>query len=349
MCVICVLPVGYTMPYGMFYNACHNNPHGYGIVIKREGQPLEVIRELPEKGNDPEAIYKILKDNEDAERYIHLRFKTQGSVSLKNTQPFTVYDDGKRRIEFMHNGTLASYNPPYQHQIQNGAIQTGSDDSDSKRFAEQVLQKYLPVMSGENGPADFNNKIVQELLEKYWSGNHNRGILIGSDLKPYFFNASCWEIIKTTKDEGAEGTFFASNNDYFKELKRGPLYEALLQEKRKKEAEEREKEKEVKTRNFSEETSIHTAFMKKFGFSEGFSDLMEDYDMYQPEGYIALANLTYHEMQTAVKSWGEDDVTCLLLYLTSFLKTNTEKLLAAEKLISGYEKNFESAQEVKVG
>lgn len=334
MCVIFVLRPGYTIPFQLLFNACNNNPHGYGIVIKRAGVPLDVIREFDEKGNDPEKIFKILKDNEDAERYVHLRYRTQGNVSEGNTQPFTVFMNDTRRVEFMHNGTLGNYTHNQTYQYGRPGFQGAevNEDSDSKRFAQEVLQRYLPVLCGDKGPGDYSDTMVKELLEKYWSGGHNKGLLIANDLPPFFFGISSWETVKTAETingELVEGALFASNNDYFTVLKRGPLFDSREKERREKEAQERAKEKG--SSNPQEQGNVvllkgPTLFGKRHGFSEGFSNLMEDLDLYKDEGYCAIANMTYHETLKMVEEMSQEDNACLLMYLTSFLKANTEKL-----------------------
>lgn len=238
MCVIFQLAPGYTIPKALLDNAVHNNPHGYGIIIKRVGQPLVVVKELPVEGNNPDEIYKILKDNEDAERFVHVRWKTQGSISIENTQPFQVYNDRGREIWFCHNGTLGNFSPSYNH-MQGGFA---DETSDSRKYAETVCARFLPKFVGENGIADYQDEIMQEILLNKWS-HGNKGLLVSNDLDPFFLGLSQWETIKTQEmidGELVTGAFFASNNEYFERLKRGPLHEKLEAEKRKKEDEERE-------------------------------------------------------------------------------------------------------------
>lgn len=326
MCAILELESGYTPPYWAISNVCANNPHGYGIVIKRKGK-LEVIRECPEGGNDPEVIYRILKDNEDAYRVLHVRWKTKGDISLENTQPFTVYDDGKRKVVFMHNGTLTGYgSTTYNYGVHQQ--NKGPEDSDSKEFADKVLIEYLPVMKGEKGVADITNPKIQALIDKYWSTG-SRGILICNNLDSYYLNKNGWELINTTETiDGKEvrGSFFASNNDYFEKVKRGPLFEKMEVERKKREAEE------AKSSTGSTTSKVATpptspGFFRRHGITEEASDLLDDFDMYDAEGYIALANMTYAEMITLVKKSPDGDVASLFMYLTDFLAQNTKKLL----------------------
>lgn len=327
MCVICVLEPGYTLPFELLSYACHNNPHGYGIIIKRK-EGLDIRKALSEEGNDPEEIYKILKDNEDAERILHVRWKTQGDVSEENTQPFEVFDQmvtvGKkkvrRHIAFAHNGTLGMYTPPYTHQQTQGK----PVPSDSLNFARQVLVPFLPIMHGQEGKADINDPFVQLMLDKYWTATGNRGILVCNNLPSYLFAKNSWEEIETSEViDGVEvtGKFLASNDDYFEKLVRGPLFE-----KQKKEKEEQEAKERASRSAFSQAPKVpdfltHApTFYEQYAFSEGFSDILEDYDMYRSEGYIQLANLSYAEWFNMVSKAKPDDISSMFMYLTDYLR-----------------------------
>jgi predicted glutamine amidotransferase len=323
MCVICVLEPGYTLPYEMLSIACHNNPHGYGVIIKRE-EGLDIRKGLSEDGNDPDEIYKILKENEDTQRVLHVRWKTQGDVSEDNTQPFEVFDKeikiGKkkvrRHIAFAHNGTLGQYIPPYQHQAQ----RQGPVPRDTLNFANQVLRPFLPILHGDEGQADISDPFVKLMLDKYWSAG-NRGILVCNNLENYLFNKSTWEEIETEEvieDKVVQGKFLASNNDYFEKVIRGPLYE-----KQKREEEERKAAEKAANSAFSTQRENFLGYSPKFyeqyTLSESISDILEDYDMYRAEGYIQLANLTYHEWFKMVSEAKPDDVASMFLYLTDYL------------------------------
>jgi predicted glutamine amidotransferase len=327
MCVICILQPGFTLPFEMLSKACHNNPHGYGVIIKRK-EGLDIRKALPEGGNDPEEIYKILKDNEDAERVLHVRWKTHGDISENNTQPFEVFNQEivvnkkkvRRQIAFAHNGTLGTYAPSYVHPQVN---QNKNTPSDSLKFAQEVLRPFLPRLYGQNGVADIEDPIVQIMLDKYWTTHGNRGILVCNNLESYFFNKNSWEEIETE-----DGKFLASNNDYFKEVTRGPLYERLEAEKRKKAEEERAAKSAFSSREVTILPSHSPKFYEQYRFSEGFSDILEDFDMYKVEGYLGMANITYHEWFKMIedKNTKPDDIASLFLYLTDYLKKAHEEL-----------------------
>lgn len=239
MCVIMVLPKGVVLPFDKLQNAVWNNPHGYGLVMKDNGL-LEVRKAFDPKGTDPDVIARLLEDNKDIERVIHLRWKTEGSLNLENTQPFTVYySEGSKIIhrEFMHNGTLYDYRETPQTVWQNGARVAVDDDSntpsDSRNFADRVLRPMLLHFEGENGKADIQNPFLYKMIDKFWGvAQHNRGIIIANDQDHLLINQKAWSEINTTT-----GKFVASNDDYFSELKRGYEFEA-----RKKRIEEQERQ-----------------------------------------------------------------------------------------------------------
>lgn len=326
MCVICHFNPGYTPPYSYIETAAHNNPHGFGIVIKRPDEPLQVIRELPEGGNKPDEIYKILKDNEDAERFLHVRWKTIGDISLDNVQPFVVYNTDERQIAFMHNGTLSTGGTS-QHPSQS------YQDSDSKQFANNILSRYLPKLIGDNGVADIEDVDIRDILDKHWvGGTGNRGLLVCNDLDPFYFNLSSWKKI-TTKEtvdgKEVEGQFLASNDDYFDRIKRGPLFEKMEQERKKatEEAQARAKQNSAKDLSTDSGTLGSHFFRNRHSLSFQVMDIMEDIDFFTPEGYCSLANLTYAETMTMLEKMDRDDRTALVMYLSYYLKENTERLI----------------------
>lgn len=335
MCVICILEPGYTLPFEMLSRACHNNPHGYGVIIKRK-EGLDIRKGFDPAGNDPEEIYKILKENEDAERVLHVRWKTHGDISEENTQPFEVFDDnvslGKKRqrrhIAFAHNGTLGQYTPSYVHGVQQGTPVA----SDTLKFAREVLRPFLPILHGLKGQADISDPFVQLMLEKYWTSTGNRGILVCNDLPSFLFSKNAWEEIETSETVNGEevtGKFLASNNDYFKEVKRGPLFEQMEKQRREKEAAERAARSAFNPSNQGKNESFLASsptFYSQYTISEGLSDILEDFDMYKPEGYIQLANLTYYEWQNLIEKGEKSDVATMFIYLTDYLKQAHEKI-----------------------
>lgn len=351
MCVIFQLRPGYTLPKKLLDNAVNNNPHGYGIIIKRDNK-LEVIKDTPENGNDPDVIYKILKDNEDAERFVHVRWRTAGTISEDNTQPFKVYaDEFGREIWFAHNGTLNEY---ATRTYVNGVHQQNDGDSDSKKFAENVLIKYLPKLKGDAGIADIQDRAIQDLLDKYWSNSYsNKGILICSDLDPYYFGLVNWKTINVKEViDGKEvhSSFFASNDDYFERMKRGPLFEKLEQERKKREEEEKAKNSPWAAIGgaSSKDSPFSSGFLKKYGVSDKAKELLEDFDFYDPDHYVGLSNLTYHEIKNVFDNLNSDDRASVALYITHFLKNERIKSDEASSKLERAQKKIESlAKKVK--
>lgn len=199
MCVIIGLPAKEVLAWKSFHNMVMNNRDGWGLVTLDRGQ-MEVRKESPAKGNDPEALMEILNEYKDVDKFLHVRYNTVGETITENAHPFTVYNsDDNHRVEFMHNGTLSDFRPSYQ---------SGDKRSDSRVFAEQFLSPLLYRWQGENGLADIEDTFLSTLLEKYFSYN-NRGLLISNKLDPLFLGK--W---KSVKSEG--GTDLAvSNDDYF--------------------------------------------------------------------------------------------------------------------------------------
>lgn len=198
MCVIITLPRNTEFNYEFLKTATLNNPHGFGIVAVNDGE-LEVYHRLNEKGNDPEEVASQLNRFKDAKiRHLHLRYKTRGDASRDNTHPFTVYKTGKRRIEFMHNGSINKYQTvPYD-----------SVASDTRQYAVNFLAPFLERFTGDNGIADISDPFLFKVLSDHFSMSC-RGLLIASDLAPLYLGG--W-----TKFKSDDTEFIVSNDDYFK-------------------------------------------------------------------------------------------------------------------------------------
>lgn len=230
MCVIMVCKKGIVPPYDKFRNAVWNNPHGWGLVMK-DNNRLEIKRGFDEKGTDPDDLYRIMCDNDDVERALHVRWATEGAKDLDNTHPFPVFSSNSRDIYFMHNGTLSGYRPPV------GITQ--DDDlygaSDSKRFAELKLGPLLLHLRGQAGNADYSDPLVKEVLSKFWDST-SKGLLISNNLENLYFNPSAWSNIKYEEEvtiTGEDGPmkdtitkeWISSNNEYYHTLSRGFVYD----------------------------------------------------------------------------------------------------------------------------
>lgn len=336
MCVICVLPKGVVLPYNKLENAVFNNPHGYGIVLK-DNNRLEVKKKYYPEGTDPEEIAKILEDNKDIERILHVRWKTEGGLGLDNTQPFSVYySEGKKLIhrEFMHNGTLYEYksHSSYgQERMGYGYAQIPDPDapSDSRNFAEKVLRPLFLNYSGPESKADISDPFFQKVVEKFWGSGTNRGIIIANDQDNFIINRSAWSVIKTET-----GDVLASNDSYFDKLERG--YEFEKREKAKREAERIAREAAQSTGTnvvpFGRQAASRSShdwpmsklsdvsFTKRKEITKDITDFFNDMDLYnEDEGYASLAALTADEIEDLCYT-DPKQMAAFVLMLTSTLE-----------------------------
>lgn len=361
MCVILVLQPTVMPLKEKLINAVYNNPHGYGLILKdkKKGKIVDVIRECPTE-NDPEVIHKLLVDNKKYERYLHIRWKTEGDISLDNTQPFKVFEKDGRQIWFMHNGTLHKWARPansasnvwdLKSQRYRPASEvddeTLKDASDSRRYSELELKPFLDRLGG-----DLHDPVVQEILRRSWDAASSRGILISNDQSPLFFSAGSW---KTIKGEG-DKEFFSSNDDYFNSLTRGFEKERREAEERKKRAEDYKNSQPVVVRANETLKVTCPSFRKIHGLGPKASDLFTDWSLWDPTGFIALANLSQNELVEIVKGIDSElDMAMLLMTLTGLLKgvgedniKLTEKNERASKLIEELTlklKEYESVQQ----
>lgn len=223
MCVILHLPKG-TMPEKEhLFNAVHNNWHSWGIVLKDAEGKMQMYKDCPEGGNNPETIWAMLDNNKDIERALHVRHTTKGSTSFDNAQPFEVYSSNKRQVFFMHNGTLNKFGGTYQQP---------SDISDTRDFCNKILVPSLSRWHGENGEADYLDKMYWEILLKDQWSSYSKGLFISNDLDILCIGDG-WK----KYNEGKNGDILTSNTDYFDKITRGPVFEEREKERRAKLAE----------------------------------------------------------------------------------------------------------------
>lgn len=232
MCNIIVLKPGQMPVESDLFNMCYNNWHSFGLVSIINGR-LNVVKEVPTSGEvDPVHIQKLLEQDKGYMRFLHVRHNTVGATSLENTHPFDIYYSDKRQVVFMHNGTLHEYKPKdtgykYSPDTKNWDANDNNGASDTKIFAETVLQKLAPVCSG-----DFTSEAMDMVLKKFWPTYSNRGLIIANDLEPVYLGD--W---KTRKDtDGQE--YKTANDDYFSNVVRGPQKERLEREAAEKKAAE---------------------------------------------------------------------------------------------------------------
>lgn len=347
MCVIIYNQPGSLIPYDLFENATFNNPHGYGVLV-RSNNELELFKGLDESGNDPEKIYKILDEHKDKERYIHLRWKTEGGITEENLHPFEILKNKDRQIYFFHNGTLYKFKSPFKQQWDGGRSTSvpEDDNSDSKNFAEKILTPLLTKFNGENGLGDYNDPAFKTVLEALWEKNSNRGLIVSNDLDPYFINTADW---RTVHANDKEKCFFASNTDYFYDVKRGPEADRrrLLQEKQKEEERKKAQKTAMEVNPTNGEVTLISSgyFDKTYSLSETLVDCFEDYDLFNYKEYSLLANITFSEIFSAIKEMDNADVATLFLAISSAIKSYEEENKTLEEKNSKLVEKLERASQ----
>lgn len=221
MCVIIHLLEGKEFPSDKLFNSAANNWHGWGIIIKRPGENLQVIKELPQNGThkDIDRIQRILDDNKEFERFIHFRYSTKGATSLDNCHPFTLVNGADRQCYMMHNGTyhtLGSYN--------------SSGDSDTKELVDKWLVPTLKKWNGDNGAFDYTDKDwIETIFKPHYTqkGGSSRLLFVSNNLGTY--KVGDW---KTLNDAEGNVIAYTSNDEYFDKVTRGPFFEEQKRKER---------------------------------------------------------------------------------------------------------------------
>lgn len=321
MCNIVVLKAGVSIPMAKFENMVWNNPHGFGLILKdKKAGRLDIIRRCHEKGNDPQEIYELLQDNIDMERYLHVRWRTDGPINMENTHPFTSYYSDKRQVYFMHNGVLNDFKPKSKSVTHVNGVRVeepGEEVSDSKKFNDEFLSQFLLRLQGEHGSADITDPFFKMVTHKYWS-QASRGILICNDLDPVLINEKDWK-----KMDLGGGEFLSSNDSYFNTLSRGYVYEERKKAKEKEDAANKRSRfpqgDEVRRGyNGGIITDLADITLKPKEFiSSALSDTFEDYNIWTEEGMASLSQISELDMQEFVKKSPEQAVS-LLIVLTSY-------------------------------
>lgn len=334
MCKIIILEPNQEVPYAKLENAVFNNPHGWGVILKDTvAKKLEVKRFLDpsEKGTNPETVAKFLEKNKDVQRFLHLRFKTEGAVSMENVQPFCSYYTDKREVYFCHNGTLYEYTNKQE-----------PDKSDSFRFNAEILQPLLLRVHGEKGAGDYTDPVVLGIINKYFGiAGHNKGLIVSNDLDYKLLNEKEWKKIKFGNHE-----IVCSNLEYFDELKRGPEYEA-----RKKQV-----QSPFRQDNQNAPTSWPLKKMDEVDFSpkkllgDEPNKIFEDMKLYDDDGVLSLSNLTEKEFRYIIDK-SPETAAALMLMVTSEMrkaydafKDMEDRRDKASKIIAEMKKNEEVKQ-----
>lgn len=343
MCVIIHLAAGATINKQQLFNAVHNNWHGYGVLL-RDDDRLWLNKKFDKDGTNPEDVWKLIEDNKDIERYVHLRFSTRGATDEGNTQPFEVYNSASRQVFFMHNGTLNSF----------GNHNTGA--SDTKEFCETVLSPALLRWDGEYGKADYNDPMFYKLVvDKQWV-SHSKGLFISNDLDPLRIGAG-WSEYKHP-NHTSSGTVWVSNTEYFEKAIRGPIFQ--LQEDARKAREEEERKAKVDNAPFhivhhgtTGETSgtvTGTDGVKQWKASnackdpavlKAFTDIASTWDFEDSKLVAHLRFITFDEWVTIMQDHGEYAGAALMETFADHIATITMKLKLTERKQKNAEKRIQ--------
>lgn len=345
MCKIIHFQPGQMLPVDMLENAIANNWHGYGLIVKTP-KKLTVLKKVPNDFDNPETtrglfkeIHDLLKKYIKYERVIHLRHKTEGDVSEDNCHPFKVYELDGREVYFAHNGTMYEYRANTHV-----AGQEKDNRSDSKIFADKILAPLLELTKDGN----YDQYMFKFLLAKVWGGTNNMGVLVSNDLPTYEFPYTEWKNIVVKNSDGEDVTIRASNDSYFKEIKRGPIYE---ENKKKKEEQERSFRPNHLPANTNTRHDWPLSQLRNIDFqqnnylTEELVDIMDHIDLYTDEGLADLANLMHEEVDALVQDKPEV-LGALFIHLSGKFaglheenKKLVEKHSVASKMVSELKKS----------
>lgn len=358
MCVIIHLLPNKTIDREQLYNAAANNWHSWGIIIKdEEKKTLEVIKRLPKDAHllasdvncggvwkDLDEIIDILDKNKHLDRIVHFRWASQGEVNEKNVHPMELYKSDSREVWMCHNGTFSGfYSSPHNNYNGQGAV----GDSDTRKMSDQFL---IPALSDEGFSGNYTNPIYQKFVwDKIYNerGANSRVLFIANDLPIARYGK--WE---TCVEEDNEVSFYASNNEYFSEVKgRSPIFIQRATEERLKK-EEADKERQALLPNYTntggnnqKESSTVTSFDPKIfrPDPEITKGLTEIFHMIQGKTLELSANelsdlysVTQQELSAIVEEQASQDnldvITAFIQYLLLQINAmNTHTLLLESK------------------
>lgn len=295
MCVIIILPPKGKINREPLFNAAANNWHSWGIVIRKDGK-TKVYKEVPENGThtDIDKIMGILDENIDAERYIHFRHNTRGETNLENAHPFIAYESKTDPVYFMHNGTFSGIPESETKEV-----------SDTSVFNTKYLKPLLGLVKG-----NFQDELFKDIMFKgAWdkAGGNNRGVLIsgahdavtiGSWTKHY---SSGQVVYNTYNNPGNHIDFIASNDDYFKEVKRGPYKVFLDAEAQRIREENQKKVQEHKTSEVATGSNVvkfnPSMFRPDPSILEGLKAYVQDFNLFDDDSLadFGFCGLVYFE------------------------------------------------------
>lgn len=346
MCVIITLEPGASINKDHLWNAVRNNWHGYGLILKDGNNKLQVIKKFYKDGTDPEEVWKLLEDNKDIFRFLHLRHATKGAQDETNLHPFNVYESDSRQIYFAHNGTLSSFG---------GSYNNTDGLSDTADFCQKILRPGLLRWSGAEGKADYTDEEFYRLImEKHWTSG-STGLFVSNDLESVRIGSG-WSEYKHPNDSSS-GLVWTSNTSYFDRVQRGPYFQMLEQAK---------KEEEKKRRQEALANGSYGSFPEYNGYSEygGYSnsnqatkwnankaskdpkiikainDIVDTWDFDDPQTVLSLRNATYEELHETLAEMDEWSRTAVFDCLIDTFYTLYKEVADLRRAKKGAEKRL---------
>lgn len=343
MCVIYHILPTKDIPHDKLFNSAANNWHSWGIVVKNTStNKLEVYREVPENADKDESnplaggchcdiakIEKILEDNKQYERFVHLRHATKGHINMSNCHPFEIRNDDERQVMFMHNGsfggnlgvTVNSYGQAFTSD-QKLLFDAPSDTS-------EFIDKFLKVPLLEFVGGDYTNTTFQTYI---WSnlyrdkGLSSRVIFIANDLP--CMKSGAWQ---TVTEEGTQDVrYYASNLDYCDRITRGPLFRQIQEQERK----EREKKAaEIRAQNKGEPevvgTYVHGMFQPDPEILKGLTTIFQTFGSgLEPNELACLGECSTPEFEAIVSTLIEKGEINMIAGFLDFVMTSYMELYA---------------------
>jgi hypothetical protein len=166
MCLILIRDPEVVIDFANIEAAAENNPHGWGYVIPDRGK-LEIRRHYDKKGNDPDAIMRVVEDNKDKQLFLHLRYCTHGDQNKANVHPFPAMQRRKdgMQVWVMHNGTVGGFKEA-------GAM------SDTFHFTQKLINPLLKRFVKFTGKQRLlQDPMLADIIEKY-AGGWSKFVLI---------------------------------------------------------------------------------------------------------------------------------------------------------------------------
>jgi hypothetical protein len=341
MCVIITFSPGATINKDQLFNAVHNNWHGYGLIVKDNGN-LTLIKDFNEEGTDPQVVWDLLVEHQDKERYLHLRHSTRGATDGSNVQPFEVFKTDTRQIFFMHNGTLSSF----------GSHNTGK--SDTQDFCDKILIPALKRWFGDKGLGDYsgNADFYTLIMDKHWAGG-STGLFVANDIVTNRIGSGWYEY--KHPDETSSGNVWASNSLYFHRIQRGPMFQKL-EDIRKAAEEEKRKEALINgnvvpfqtdshmddtTRNMGIVKWSSSKLAKSAKIIRAMADIVKTWDFQDGNCLAKLRFLTWDELHEFVEGEDEYTMTAIFEEMIKAIYNETQENRELKLKLNRYQKRLE--------